>query len=208
MISTNRHNGFFNIVVLVVMALVLVSVGAGVYISKNRGGEIACTQEAKQCPDGSYVGRTGPNCEFEACPESGSTSSSQAELKYKLLAKFPNFFFCDPDFYPVGRGDEEEKARTLIQDFEKNTEFRIIAEHVGLSGKTSFTTGEALLIYRGYKKLRALPLEAKSAEIYEFHVHTGDEGGGERINGTIDAKGNITILKREPTFNTCPICTT
>lgn len=27
----------------------------------------ACTQEAKQCPDGSYVGRTGPNCEFEAC---------------------------------------------------------------------------------------------------------------------------------------------
>lgn len=28
----------------------------------------ACTQEAKQCPDGSYVGRTGPNCEFSACP--------------------------------------------------------------------------------------------------------------------------------------------
>ena len=28
----------------------------------------ACTQEAKQCPDGSYVGRTGPNCEFAPCP--------------------------------------------------------------------------------------------------------------------------------------------
>ncbi len=28
----------------------------------------ACTQEAKQCPDGSYVSRTGPNCEFQACP--------------------------------------------------------------------------------------------------------------------------------------------
>lgn len=28
----------------------------------------ACTQEAKQCPDGSFVGRTGPNCEFSACP--------------------------------------------------------------------------------------------------------------------------------------------
>jgi len=24
--------------------------------------------EAKQCPDGSYVGRTGPKCEFVACP--------------------------------------------------------------------------------------------------------------------------------------------
>lgn len=26
-----------------------------------------CTQEAKQCPDGSYVGRTGPKCEFAEC---------------------------------------------------------------------------------------------------------------------------------------------
>ena len=30
--------------------------------------KIFCTQEAKQCPDGSYVGRTGPKCEFAACP--------------------------------------------------------------------------------------------------------------------------------------------
>ena len=32
-------------------------------------GPVACTQEAKQCPDGSYVGRTGPKCEFTACPD-------------------------------------------------------------------------------------------------------------------------------------------
>ncbi len=29
---------------------------------------VACTMEAKLCPDGSYVGRTGPSCEFAACP--------------------------------------------------------------------------------------------------------------------------------------------
>ncbi len=28
----------------------------------------ACTMEARLCPDGSYVGRSGPNCEFEKCP--------------------------------------------------------------------------------------------------------------------------------------------
>jgi hypothetical protein len=28
----------------------------------------ACTDDAKVCPDGSSVGRTGPNCEFAACP--------------------------------------------------------------------------------------------------------------------------------------------
>lgn len=29
---------------------------------------VACTMDAKACPDGSFVGRTGPNCEFAACP--------------------------------------------------------------------------------------------------------------------------------------------
>ncbi len=33
---------------------------------RNEG--IACTMEAKVCPDGSAVGRTGPNCEFAPCP--------------------------------------------------------------------------------------------------------------------------------------------
>jgi hypothetical protein len=28
----------------------------------------ACTQEAKICPDGSAVGRTGPDCSFAPCP--------------------------------------------------------------------------------------------------------------------------------------------
>ncbi len=31
-------------------------------------GKVACTMEAKVCPDGSAVGRTGPNCEFAPCP--------------------------------------------------------------------------------------------------------------------------------------------
>ena len=30
---------------------------------------IACTADAKLCPDGSAVGRIGPDCEFAACPD-------------------------------------------------------------------------------------------------------------------------------------------
>jgi len=30
--------------------------------------QVACTQEAKSCPDGSYVGRQPPTCEFAPCP--------------------------------------------------------------------------------------------------------------------------------------------
>jgi hypothetical protein len=32
------------------------------------GGQVACTMEAKICPDGTAVGRQGPNCEFAPCP--------------------------------------------------------------------------------------------------------------------------------------------
>ncbi|MDO8495877.1 MAG: hypothetical protein Q7S43_00270 [bacterium] len=40
----------------------------------------ACTEEAKLCPDGSAVGRTGPNCEFAACPEEADTSTTSTSL--------------------------------------------------------------------------------------------------------------------------------
>ncbi len=30
---------------------------------------VACTMEAKICPDGTAVGRSGPNCEFPSCPK-------------------------------------------------------------------------------------------------------------------------------------------
>lgn len=32
------------------------------------GDMVACTMDAKMCPDGSYVGRVGPSCAFAACP--------------------------------------------------------------------------------------------------------------------------------------------
>ena len=34
----------------------------------TKPGPTACTLEAKVCPDGTAVGRTGPNCEFAVCP--------------------------------------------------------------------------------------------------------------------------------------------
>ncbi|MEK7167652.1 MAG: TspO/MBR family protein [Patescibacteria group bacterium] len=35
----------------------------------NISRPVACTMEARLCPDGSAVGRVGPNCEFAPCPE-------------------------------------------------------------------------------------------------------------------------------------------
>lgn len=49
--------------------VVLILAGAGVYIAMQQNPTpVACTMEAKLCPDGSAVGRSGPNCEFAPCP--------------------------------------------------------------------------------------------------------------------------------------------
>jgi hypothetical protein len=40
------------------------------YKNPNEQGPVACTQEAKLCPDGSYVGRISPDCNFKECPAS------------------------------------------------------------------------------------------------------------------------------------------
>lgn len=40
----------------------------------------ACTLDAMMCPDGSYVGRSGPNCEFEECPETPELSACTRDL--------------------------------------------------------------------------------------------------------------------------------
>jgi hypothetical protein len=37
---------------------------------------VACTMEAKVCPDGSTVGRVGPNCEFAACPGADTSTTT------------------------------------------------------------------------------------------------------------------------------------
>ncbi|MCG2690202.1 hypothetical protein L6252_02905 [Candidatus Parcubacteria bacterium] len=73
-----------NLVILIIALVAIVVVG-GIYLYTQKpttleeGNElddfgdenedpVACAQDALQCPDGSYVSRTGPNCEFAECP--------------------------------------------------------------------------------------------------------------------------------------------
>jgi len=39
-----------------------------VVLADNSEFNRACPQDAELCPDGSYVGRVGSNCEFASCP--------------------------------------------------------------------------------------------------------------------------------------------
>jgi len=58
-----------NIFLILIIAIILVGGGLIYYSTvKKPLKQIACTMEAKLCADGSAVGRSGPNCEFAACP--------------------------------------------------------------------------------------------------------------------------------------------
>ncbi|PIR86284.1 hypothetical protein COU13_01800, partial [Candidatus Kaiserbacteria bacterium CG10_big_fil_rev_8_21_14_0_10_43_70] len=47
----------------------------------NDGGQmIACTMDAKICPDGSAVGRVGPNCAFAPCPGENGNSTGGGSI--------------------------------------------------------------------------------------------------------------------------------
>ena len=51
-----------------IVIVIAVFAGVGAWVKFSVPKPIACTEEAKICPDGSAVGRTGPNCEFAPCP--------------------------------------------------------------------------------------------------------------------------------------------
>ena len=76
---------FFGIVLILV-----IGVGGFVYrnvAERSAPGPIACTLEAKICPDGTSVGRTGPDCAFAPCPPP-NVEFADKDLAFVLPAGF------------------------------------------------------------------------------------------------------------------------
>lgn len=71
-------------------------------IPASDGGMRACTQEVMQCPDGSYVGRIGPKCEFAKCPGEGGVERQSMDTsnwktyrneEYGFEVRYPRAYF-------------------------------------------------------------------------------------------------------------------
>lgn len=159
------------------------------------------------CRPAAPFGGVPPAASPTAPPSASGPGLSAAELKYRLLAKFPNLFFCDPDYYPVARANEADLARQRFPDLQADgAEFAAILAHNGLSGLVSFSDDQKLLIYREHKKLGAIQLTAAGGG-FEFQLQVSDSPGqGQRIGGQIDGQGAITVQSQQPAIATCPIC--
>lgn len=59
-----------NLFIFIIFAIAIAGFVWKLFIIEKHTAEApaACSTEAKQCPDGSTVVRTGASCEFEACP--------------------------------------------------------------------------------------------------------------------------------------------
>ncbi len=180
------------------------------------GGGVATASVITVVPAGTTIPGIVPNVTMPpvptpvpptAVPTLPSASLSPSELKYRLLAQFPNFFFCDPDYYPIARADEGDLALQRFPEVQADQEaFTAILAHLNLVGATSFTDDQKLRIYQEYKRLNAIHLQL-AGDKYQFQIMTGGEGQqGTQIQGTIDGAGNIVVQQKTPAFATCPIC--
>ncbi|EKE21689.1 MAG: hypothetical protein ACD_7C00154G0008 [uncultured bacterium] len=104
------------ILVSVVIAIIVFIWGASIYNSDF--GDISkqnkfCTEEAKICPDGSAVGRAGPNCEFSPCPEINNILTQE---EAKLIAQNE----CVKDGEVTSEGMYNENSKTWWFDANLN----------------------------------------------------------------------------------------
>ena len=72
--------------------VLLIAGGITAYLSgpiEKNIEQVSCTEEARICPDGTAVGRSGPKCEFASCPEIKSllTESEAREIAQKSCIK-------------------------------------------------------------------------------------------------------------------------
>ena len=148
-----------------------------------------------------------------ASPTPALAPLAQAELKYRVMDAGGRIEFCDPDFYPIARADEESLAKAKIGQIQADAEtYAAITKRVG---------ADTLAVYREWKALNALvfALVASSPSVaavtgYQFNYRASADPrsaqpkqGGTQIEGSVDLYGKVDISKRTPLGPmNCPIC--
>jgi len=73
----NKGGPSFALLMVVVLGLLVCGIWyLGTGSTSASPSERVCTQDAMQCPDGSYVGRSGPDCTFTCPPAANALPSA------------------------------------------------------------------------------------------------------------------------------------
>ena len=131
---------------------------------------------------------------------------SPTRLRYQLDARWP-IFFCDPDYYPIARGDELQRAIEVYPAIAADTEkLDAILEHLALPPLAAPSDSTKLRIYRESKRLASITLSA-AGDRFAFQLREQEAKGSVfSITGRIDRFGTISGVGRTPSYGGCPIC--
>jgi hypothetical protein len=165
-----------------------------------------CAQAAAGSPGASGE----PGSSVGPSPSNGA-ALSDAALKYRLVDQLGKPLFCDPDEYPVARGDAATLARERLPAIRADQPtYAAIAKHLGIDPAKALTQEQTLAVYTDWKMLRALVLTSAGTDAWTFdYIAAGAPGekGGFHVTGSIDAAGHIRVASREASGPPpCPIC--
>jgi Hint domain len=142
-----------------------------------------------------------------ASPTPAPAPLPQAELKYRVMDAGGRISFCDPDFYPIARADENVAANAKIDEIRRDTDtYAAITRRAGT---------DVLAVYREWKALNALRFTASGANWTFNFRSTGDpsptatdpKASGKQIEGSVDTFGKVDISRRSDAGPlNCPIC--
>jgi len=127
--KSKNQKGIANILIIAIVFLLIIG-GLYIYINKKLVylSLVVCSMDVKLCPDGSYVSRAGPNCEFTSCP-TGETAefnkaivmniSSEAIFPdgLSLILKEINDSRCKPDVQCIWQGELSALFNVKINGF-------------------------------------------------------------------------------------------
>ena len=146
---------------------------------------VACPQDARQCPDGSYVSRTGADCMFAACPSKTGEPAIPAGPTLvtpvsDLLAAAPyvndkhQYTFAPPKGW-TSDGKNNYFYDASFVDPKADTEGK-------LTFKSNVNIGAVPINVAGISSLDNCVTTAKLAQMFPKYVSTGDTR--DTVNGT------------------------
>ncbi len=130
--------------ITILTVIIVLALGGGIYyfLVKNSQKPIACTQEAKLCPDGSYVSRTGPNCEFSPCPDQTANWKTSVSADTGATFKYPENLPVSPAGGSTNYiRPQEWPPKLLITD---NAEFSCKEGGLGINGRPGMTMQKSI----------------------------------------------------------------
>ncbi len=205
--------------ILIVLIILIVLVGAwfGVRFLTINEEQTACTKEVKQCPDGSYVSRVPPECDFALCPKENliqiETPQANNTITSPLIVKGKarGYWFFEASFPIKLYDDNGELLATGIAQAEEDwmTE-EFVPFRAELEFKNPETEKGTLVLEKANPsglpenddELRIPVLFAKETKTIKLYYYNPELDKDESGNVMCSRKGLVAVEREVPVTKT------